>query len=105
MKTKEESISLEDAKKNYNWRVIPLSKLPEDSPVLGISHYVDKSMAEFHLCEEVIFPVDPIINHDQLAEKLVEAIKELFETKYRGYNCPDLSDIKQAIIKTLKGNA
>lgn len=50
-------VSVEDAKKNMQWKIIPLSQLPDNVPVIGIVNYPSKSFAEFHMCEEVIVPV------------------------------------------------
>ena len=34
----QKGVSLKDAKKNYKWKIIPLDKLPEDAPVIGINN-------------------------------------------------------------------
>lgn len=62
MSKKEKGVSLKEAMESYNWRVIPISELPDDSPVIGISQYASKAFAEFNLVENVIVPVFPVEN-------------------------------------------
>jgi hypothetical protein len=53
----EKGISLAEAKKANKWSIIPISKLPDDQPVLGVTAYPHKSLAEFHLVEYVLVPL------------------------------------------------
>lgn len=57
MKTKSKKVSVKDAKNNLKWAVIPIDKLPDNMPVIGIVQYVTKEAAKFALVEEVIVPV------------------------------------------------
>lgn len=68
---KDQVVSLEEAKKTMSFKIIPLAKLPEGSAVLGIHHFPNKGLAEFHLCKEVIVPVfeKPIIEEVVALEK------------------------------------
>lgn len=70
---KEKCISLSYAKKNMKWAVIPLGKLPDDQPVIGIQQYPSKSFAKFHLVTEVIVPVfrDVVEAKDILAKYII----------------------------------
>jgi hypothetical protein len=68
MSKKKEGVSLKEAMKNYNWRVIPLKELPDDSPVIGITQYPTKAFAEFNLVENVVVPVFPVESKPQTNE-------------------------------------
>lgn len=70
---KEKGVSLSYAKKNMKWAVIPLSKLPDDTLVIGIQQYPSKDFAKFHLVKEVIVPVfrDVVEAKDVLAKYII----------------------------------
>jgi hypothetical protein len=40
---------LSDKRINNEWKIIKMSDLPNDMPVLAVSVFTNKSMAEFHL--------------------------------------------------------
>lgn len=44
------------ATKGAKWVIVKLTNLPDDCPVLGISTYPNKSIAEFNLIEHVLVP-------------------------------------------------
>jgi hypothetical protein len=66
-KANKKGISLADAKKANIWAVIPISDLPDNCPVLGVTKYHHKSLAEFNLVENVLVPV--IDNHTSIIEE------------------------------------
>ena len=78
-------VSLEEAKKNNKWGIIPLSKLPDNCPVIGINRYPNKAMAEFQLVEEVIvpWPDESAKDKERIAELTaeVERLKEMMIEK------------------------
>ena len=49
-------VSLADCKKINRWRIIPIDKLPDGIPVIGIQEVGDKNMAKFYLVEECLIP-------------------------------------------------
>lgn len=40
--------------------VIKLANLPDDCPVLGVSEYISKTFADFHLVDNVLVPESAI---------------------------------------------
>lgn len=44
------------AKKGNSFKIIPISQLPDDCPVLVVQAMPSKSLAEFHLAEVVLVP-------------------------------------------------
>lgn len=55
-KIKASKMTLAQAKKNNLWSLIPIDKLPDDCPVIGVTHFPSKSFAEFHLIKVVLVP-------------------------------------------------
>ena len=50
-------LTFEQVKKDYFWKVIPIDKLPDNTPVVAIQFFASKDLAKFHLIEDVIIPV------------------------------------------------
>jgi hypothetical protein len=53
------------------FKIIPLSKLKDGKPVLGVSDYGTKSFAEFHLIERVIVPLNGDWEKEEEYEKTI----------------------------------
>jgi len=56
-KTKSEARKeFDKANGKTEWVVIKLANLPDDCPVLAVSEFHSKSLAEFHLTDNVLVP-------------------------------------------------
>jgi hypothetical protein len=72
----EKGMSMDEARKRNMWSIIPISKLPDNSPVLAITQYPSKGLAEFHLAEECIVPaiLTPSGDVQERAKEYVEKV-------------------------------
>lgn len=58
------------------WVVIKISNLPDDCPVLAVEEYPNKSLAEFHLVDNVLVPKSAVetIKADLESRKAVQKV-------------------------------
>lgn len=94
-------LSLKDARKQNRWAIIPLSKLPDDIPVLAVSQMHSKSFADFHLVKEVLIPLstfepeyDQLKEDNKILKDLLKRIEARSATLDNGVN-PDSAADKQ----------
>lgn len=56
----------EEALKTNTFKVVHIRHLPEGAPVLAVTEFANKSLAEFHLTDKVLVPKSFIVDKPQI---------------------------------------